>query len=125
MNTRLPASILKARGSFKINPGRKRVDPEAQGKLGQPPKYFTPSQKAIWKELKEILPKGLCKSADRWVCEVACVLMDEFRHDELKATLYQQLMSALSRLGLSPVDRARCSVPVSKASKEDNEFAEI
>jgi hypothetical protein len=126
MNIKKPAALLENKGAFKVNPARKRVDPEAGGTVGKAPSYFTSDQKAVWKELKEILPKGLKTGAtDRWIIEIAVTLMDKFRSDGLNAAETAQFLTALGRLGMSPVDRARCAVPVTKPSKDNNEFGEF
>src|SRR5580700_1399086 len=76
---RLPASVLEANGAFDKNPNRQRVDLEAHGELGNAPTYFTKDQVAIWHEIKEQLPVGLAKSADRMIVEIACRLMHTYR----------------------------------------------
>jgi phage terminase small subunit len=125
MNTKLPASVLEARGSFKKNPKRRRIDLEATGEVGNAPAYFLKNQRDIWKELKSILPKGLAKSPDKWMLELAVTYMDKFREDGLKPQELAALLKILGNLGLSPRDRAQLAQPVNKVSKDSNEFAEF
>lgn len=121
---KLPASVLEANGAFEKDPQRRRKDPVTTGELGRPPAYFDDAQKAMWKELKAQMPQGLAKSADRWLCEVACRYMLKFRTTGLNASELAQLINALGRLGCTPADRSKCAMPVTK-EKKGNEFTEF
>ena len=76
---KLPASVLESRGAFDKDPQRRRVDPISQGDLGKAPAYFTEEEAIVWDELKSIIPEGLAKQADRWICEIAARFMFKFR----------------------------------------------
>lgn len=122
---KLPASVLEAKGAFDKDPQRRRVDPIAQGDLGDAPSYFNAEQQAIWDELKNQLPEGLAKAADRMMAEVTVRLMYKLRTQGLNSSETSQLINALGRLGGSPSDRAKCSVPATAAPKESDEFSEF
>jgi hypothetical protein len=124
MPIKLPSSVLEARGSFKKDPKRKRVDPVVTGDLGEAPAYFHEDERAIWDELKGIIPVGLAKSADRWMVEIAARYMAKFRDTGLKSTELAQLLSALGKLGMSPADRAKCAMPPTPDPK-GNEFSDF
>jgi hypothetical protein len=79
---------------------------------------------AIWFELASILPVGVARNADRFAVELPCDLMFEFGTSTLKGADLSQLVSLLSRLGLTPVDRARVSQPVVN-TKEANPFQNL
>lgn len=126
MPRRLPASVLEAKGAFTKDPQRKRIDPVSSGELGEAPSYFSDEQRTIWNELKETLPPGLAKSADRMMAEISVRLMHKFRTSGLTASELSQLINALGRLGLSPADRTKCSIAPEPKSRESefNEFAQ-
>jgi hypothetical protein len=121
--TKLPASVLEARGAFEKDPQRKRVDPVASGDLGNAPGYFTDGERKVWKELKGQIPEGVAKSADRMIVEICCRLMFKYRSDKLNGTELSLLVNTLGKLGMSPADRSKCSVPVQ--GTKDNEFSEF
>lgn len=124
MAKKLPASVLEAKGSFDHDPQRRRKDPVAFGDLGGSPAYFTKPQVEIWEELKQQLPVGLAKSADRSIFEIVCRLMEKFRTTKMSATETALLINALAKLGMSPSDRSKCAVPVVKDDSK-NEFADF
>ena len=67
--------------------------------------------KTIWIELAD--PAHWLTAADRAMLEIASTLLYRLRTDpNFKAT--PALISALARLGFSPADRARVSVPAPK-----------
>jgi phage terminase small subunit len=122
---RKPTAILDASGAFRKNPDRRRVDPATTGDLGPPPRYFDKTQKKIWKELAEMAPVNVLANADRWCCELACVLMGQLRAGSLSVAQGAQLVSLLSRLGLTPADRSRVGVAPGPKKSDANEFAEF
>lgn len=123
MPVRLPSAVLEARGTFIKNPDRRRTDAISEGELGEAPDYFNPDQTQVWNEIKSQLPTGIAKSADRMWVEIASVLMLRFRTEKTHATNISLLMTALARLGMSPIDRSRCAMPVVK--KTSNAFGEF
>jgi phage terminase small subunit len=122
---RKPSALLEASGAFKKNPNRRRVDPEVTGELGDPPKYFTPDQRKIWRELEAMAPVDVLANADRWCCELACQLMSKLRTGQLRVAEVAQLVSLLARLGLTPADRSRVAPAGTPKKTDANPFAEF
>ena len=122
---KLPSAVLEASGAFDRNPARKRKDLVSEKELGNAPKHLTAEEKDVWKELSNQLPPGLATSADRFVFEIACKLMNKFRTVGTNSSETAQLLNALAKLGASPSDRSKCSVPVDKAKEEGNPFKEF
>lgn len=129
---RTPTAKLELTGAFKRNPSRGRAranEPKPNTPLGQPPSEFNDSEKAIWFELKRIAPDKVLTGADRWLVEVCCKIMARLRSEGIGGRYgvtvgeVSQLMQGLSRMGLTPADRSRISIPREPA--EDNPFAEI
>lgn len=124
---RQPTAKLELNGAFKKDPQRLRergTEPVPSGELGDPPAYFDEKQKASWHELAADAPKGVLTNADRWVTEIASVLMARFRSPEgLKAGEFAQLTAVLAKLGMSPADRSR--VGVAKGKEKKSTFAKI
>jgi hypothetical protein len=86
-------------------------------------------EKAIWTELAQMAPARVLANSDRWLVEIACVLMARMRahgiggRDGLQIAEVAQLNSCLSKMGLTPVDRSRVNVPPHE--DEQNPFAQI
>ena len=109
---RKPTKILELSGAFLQNPQRKRpAEPIPTGELGPAPDYMPVEVGTIWSELAE--PAHWLTAADRAMLEGAALRLHRMRTDPgFKAT--PALISALARLGFSPADRARVSVPAPK-----------
>jgi phage terminase small subunit len=123
---RKPAAVQEASGAWRKNPSRRRIEPKVTGPLGPAPRYFSADQKKIWRELADMAPLDVLANADRWCCELACSLMDRLRSGKLSVAQGAQLVSLLSRLGLTPADRSRVAPAGSQTKSPDaNEFAEF
>ena len=129
---RTPTAKLELTGAFKQNPSRGRAranEPKVNTPLGQPPAEFNDAEKATWFELKRIAPAKVLTGADRWLVEVCCKIMTRLRREGIGGRYgvtvgeVAQLMQGLSRMGLTPADRSKISVPSENA--EDNPFAQI
>jgi phage terminase small subunit len=80
--------------------------PAGVGKLGAPPKHLSPDAKRAWREIAKAAP--WCTGSDGPLVEVTARLLAELRGPEPMVTSrIGALISALSRLGLSPADRSR------------------
>jgi hypothetical protein len=78
--------------------------------LGAAPAHFTPALRKIWDELSAMAPHLSC--ADRWLTEITCTLMRKSRAREpLQTGFRTALLKSLSRLGLTPADRANIVIP--------------
>lgn len=118
---RTPTAILEARGAFRANPKRRKdrlneVQPE--GELGPAPRSLGPRQKKLWNELAEIIPSGVAFACDRWTLEIAAKLMEKERRDAINTVERGQLITCLSKMGMTPSDRSKVQArPQQKKSK--------
>jgi hypothetical protein len=109
---RTPSAVLEARGAFAHNPDRKREDFQSGDFDPTPPKYFTAKQKAVWKEIVELLPPKVLQATDRLAVELTARLVANFRAmDDADVSMAQvaQIRTALATLGMTPADRSRVS----------------
>src|ERR1017187_5892059 len=109
-------SLLKLSGGLKNHPGRYagRTDlASCPFGIGNPPAHISVARKNIWAELIAQLPEGHLQSADRFLLEVVTGLMAKLRNRRALITKGEVslLINALSKLGLSPVDRSRVVIP--------------
>jgi phage terminase small subunit len=110
-------TLLKLSGGLRNHPGRYagRTDltPCPSG-IGEPPSHVSTARKNIWQELIAQLPEGHLQSADRFLLEVVTGLMAKQRNRRALITKGEisLLLNALSKLGLTPVDRSRVIIPV-------------
>lgn len=118
---RTPTAVLELRGAFKNHPSRRR---EREGEikpstpLGSPPTSFTRAQKAIWSEVKE---RGTwLVGPDRYMTEIAVVLMDKHRRNAIDYKEIPHLLAVLSKLGFTPVDRVKMRID---AETEDGDLS--
>lgn len=119
-------ALLDARGAFKKDPQRKRVnEPKPEGEFPkQPPAHLTAEQRETWHELVRAINKmpGVLQSCDDIIVEMAACLFAEFRRDPdaMPAARIGRLEAQIGRLGLSPADRAKLSIQKSKANEFDD-----
>lgn len=110
-------TLLKLSGGLKAHPARYagRTDlASCPDGIGEPPSHISIARKNIWAELIAQLPSGHLQSADRFLLEIVTGLMAKQRNRRTviaKGEL-SLLINALSKLGLTPVDRARVIIPV-------------
>src|ERR1035437_2625763 len=110
-------TLLKLSGGLKNHPGRyaDRTDlASCPDGIGDPPSHISIARKNIWAELIAQLPAGHLQSADRFLLEVVTGLMATQRNRRALITKGEVslLITALSKLGLTPVDRQRVIIPV-------------
>jgi phage terminase small subunit len=121
-----PTAILKLNGTIAHDPAKyakRAAEPVPDGELGSPPRHLTDAQKKIWKEIAATVAPGVLTIQDRVSMEVLSTLVSELRAGTLTTQRLGILMSTLSRLGLTPVDRAKVSVAPKKT--EDSPFAQF
>jgi hypothetical protein len=107
---RKPTEVLLLNGAFKHDPKRARpIGPKADAPLGDPPPYFTETERACWLEAVGNAPAGVLTSADRFIVEIAARLIAKFRTEWLTGPEMAQLTRALARMGWTPADRSRVS----------------
>ncbi len=141
---RTPAQILQIKGAYKKNPQRQRgPEPKADTFKKTPPKHFNAEEKAVWRELVRNTAAGVLQQSDRPILEQATVLLCVVRktrstlipiHNRqgkliamrmaCPASTHQALTSCLSRLGMTPSDRTRISIPEKKTNKYDRDSAQ-
>lgn len=124
---RKPTALLELSGQLDHNPKRyenRKTEPKPTNPLGNPPKHLTKEQKSCWKELNKLAPADVLKDCDRWLVELACVLMAKLRAGHISVGESAQLLGCLSRMGLTPADRSRVAVAPSKKDEADP-FAEL
>ena len=110
-------TLLKLSGGLKAHPGRyaDRKDAVAcPDGIGDPPPHLSIARKNLWKEVVAQLPEGHLQSADRFLLEIVTGLMAKQRNRRTLITKGEisLLLNALSKLGLTPVDRQRVIIPV-------------
>jgi hypothetical protein len=102
---RTPTALLHLRGSTKHNAYRYRDranEPIVTAPLPDPPRRLPKPVKLTWREMQD--HGGLwLTSADRFLVEIAAVLMTAHRNGEQQAT--SLLIGLLGKLGFSPKDR--------------------
>jgi hypothetical protein len=109
---RLPASVLKLRGAFKINPGRfedRKSEPIVITPLPNPPTRLPMPAKAAWLEMK--YQGHWLTSADRFLVEIAASFVARYRSDELTSGDVSLLIGLLGKIGFSPNERGRMNLP--------------
>jgi len=117
---RLPAAKADVTGAADKNPQRHRERTEPQGRpLGDPASFLTEYGKQAWEGFKRELPWLM--ESDRAVLEVCSQVRGLILSGEdvgvTKLSMYQ---SMLSKLGATPADRTRVSVP--EGDGDDDEF---
>ena len=127
---RKPLHVLALNGTLKEHPGRyaSRIEPVAcPAGIGDPPAHLSVARKNIWRELVENLPEGHLQSADRFLLEIVTHLMARLRNRKTLITKGEEslLMNALSKLGLTPVDRLKVHIPPLKDPAPHDPWAEL
>ena len=110
---RTATALLEASGAFAKHPGRERpYEPVTGLGIGPAPKHMTKVQSLIWDEIVSNCAPGVYQSSDRLMMEGLAVLVSEFRAGPsgFSAAKYQQLLTILSRCGMTPSDRSRVMV---------------
>jgi hypothetical protein len=119
-----PREVAEAKGAVRHNPQRYRnTPPKAAFALGEPPAHMGDAAKAVWFELDTYAAKGVLTCADRLLLEVAANLIAEYRMSprDFVTARVGQLISCLGRLGMTPADRQKLSVPdAEKTNPFDN-----
>lgn len=114
-------------GAYQNHPSRKPqgVVPKHELPVGDPPAYFAANERRVWRELMDNLPPSVPTKTDRMVFELTCVLMAKFRKEHgLPVNELAKLITCLSLIGATPVDRARLAVaPAQKEAAPFEEFA--
>ena len=127
---RKPLHILALNGTIKDHPGR-YAEPTAPvacpAGIGDPPVHLSVARKNIWREVVAQLPERHLQSADRFLLEIVTHLMSRLRNRKTLITKGEEalLMHALSKLGLTPVDRQKVHIAPSKSDNPRDPWAEF
>lgn len=122
---RSPTALHEVTGAFVRNPQRRNqreTKPEAG--IGPAPQSLSEAEQTLWDELVGIVPPGVLGDSDRWLVERAVKLMYIARYDEDRMTGAREghLISCLARMGMTPSDRAKITIPDQGDSDPDDEF---
>lgn len=123
-NHRLPAQKAAVSGAALKNPGRHagRKAPKNTRALGEPYARMTEGQKLAWEEYRAELP--WLNSSHRPLLRLACIWtakMDD-PDAEFGVSATQALSSILSKLGATPVDETKVSVPDDDDGDDEDRF---
>ena len=103
-----PSAISDAKGYYLKHKERKpKGEPVVTQRLGGPPKHLLPEEKKIWKELAKHLPSGVAKLPDRASFEIMVRLFTKERARTIKISERSQMLSIMSRFGMTHSDRAK------------------
>jgi phage terminase small subunit len=109
----IPTAVHELRGSFDKNPQRRRNgEPQPKGGIGPAPEHMDEFEQAVWDELVDLAVPNVLGDADRILLERCSKLLAKSRRDpdHFNGTNEGHLMSYLSRMGMTPSDRAKLSV---------------
>lgn len=95
------------------NPGKRKLndaEPQSGGPVGDPPKNWNASQRALWAEIVTMSPAGVLTESDRHIVELAVRLLAQIRGaKEVAPALATQFRTCLAELGMTPSARSRLS----------------
>jgi phage terminase small subunit len=117
-----PTAVLDASGAFINHPDRKRPnEPQADRPLGSPPKYLSPEEKKIWKEISAKLLPGVAFESDREAFEMLVRLTHKMRTNfaAMMASDRAQLINLYARFAMTPADRSKVQVAAPKEGQLD------
>jgi hypothetical protein len=119
---RKPTEILEANGAYLLHPERRHPGvPKPDRPLGNPPKYMDPEHKKLWKQIAKRQPPGVLLETDREAFELMINLTYIMRTDftALKGKDTTTLLYLWSHFAMTPADRTKVNVDISKGSKLD------
>jgi hypothetical protein len=116
---RTPVDKAAITGAAQLHPERhaNRTKPKATRSIGEPYAKMDDDEKAQWFEFVRDLP--WLNSSHRVILRVACRLTVALDGDDFGVSKAQALSSILSKLGATPADESRVSMP---QDDEPNEF---
>ncbi len=130
-------SELLAAGTYRADRHADRVDDQFSKEPPTPPAELSRAEKKLFRQIVASYPVGTLTPSDsiiltlavRWYLEwqaLDAILRDDpsdYKTATLAAMASKQLLAALSKLGLNPVDRRRLAVPAA-AEIDDDPFTE-
>ena len=108
---RLPAAKADVSGAALTHAGRfkDRKSPKGTRPLGEPYARMTAEQKEAWRELAVEIP--WLNSSHRRLVRVASIISARLDDPDIGINQLQTLSAVLSKLGATPVDETKVSVP--------------
>lgn len=117
---RTPSNVLELRGTFKKNPARGRA--RANEPKGLPPlsRVVPPTLSELealcWQDIVSTIAPGVAVATDSLFIEYAAKTLAAWRYSETyDPRVGVRWESICGRLGLTPADRSRVSVPAKRA----------
>ena len=109
---RTPVDKAVVTGAAQLHPERhaSRSKPKSTRAIGEPYAKMSDAEKAQWYEFVRDLP--WLNSSHRVLVRVACRLTVALDTDDFGVSKAQALSSILSKLGATPADESRVSMPV-------------
>lgn len=109
-------------GAAMKNPQRHkgRKTPAGTRPIGEPYARMTPAQQEVWAELKSDLP--WLNSSHRTLLRLACILTCRLDEADVGVNQIQTLSAVLSKLGATPVDETKVSVPDEDDGEPEDRF---
>lgn len=120
-----PSALHEIKGSYDKNPQRRRKgEPKPKAGIGPAPAHLDEYEREAWDELVGMAMPGVLGDSDRWIAERCVRLMAESRRDpdNFSGAKNGHLIACLSRLGMTPADRTRLSVPDQGKKDEWEDF---
>ena len=108
---RLPQAKAEVSGAALKNPGTFKIRkvPKGTRPLGQPYARMSEDQCAAWEQFRDELP--WLNSSHRTLLRLACILTCRLDQADVGVNQIQTLSAILSKLGATPVDETKVSVP--------------
>ncbi len=116
---RTPTAQLDAKGSFIKHPERERTGSEvleSAPSLDAPRKELSRELKTVWLEIKSYLAPGVLKLSDGPAFESLVRLIAKDRLGFMSTSERGQMITLLSRFGMTPSDRSKVTVDAPKES---------
>jgi hypothetical protein len=119
-NPRLPVEKAKVTGAAVKNPGRHsdRKKPKGTRPIGEPYAAMSGAEQIQWHEFVRDLP--WLNSSHRVLLRLACVLAASMDGADFGVSKAQALGSILSKLGATPADESKVTVP--DGDEDEDEF---
>lgn len=121
---RTPVAKAKVTGAAAKNPGRHRdrADPSV-APLPDPPAHLDPSAQQAWEHFRSELP--WLTASDAALLEVGAIVRGRLLIGEVPGiTALNMYQSVLSKLGATPTDRSKVSVPNDESEETDEFFGD-
>jgi hypothetical protein len=118
---RKPSNVLDAKGAFKHDPNRKRVDVEGVGAMPDPPETLNDLERELWFEIIKMIPPGVATGSDALQVEITARYWAKLRNTltgDLTAAQIAQMASLCSALGMTP--QGRTKIPQAGKQKKNS-----